>query len=216
MIKIAPSILSADFAKMGEEARRMELAGADLLHCDVMDGVFVPNISFGPKMIKDIRKITDITLDVHLMITEPIRYVKAFAEAGADIITAHVEATDDIVETLRAIKSFGCKCGAVINPGTPVSALEGLIEQCDIVLLMGVNPGFGGQAFIPEVLSKLRAVKKTVKESCKNIDIEIDGGVTLKNVKDIRAAGANVIVAGSAIFDGDDKRAAITALRGLN
>lgn len=213
-IQIAPSILSADFSKMGEEVERLEANGADLVHCDVMDGVFVNNITFGLKMIEDIKKRTSLPLDCHLMIVEPEKYVERFVAAGADIVTVHYEACKEKLEsTLSAIKKAGAKCGAVINPNTPVSAIEKAIPLCDIVLVMSVFPGFGGQKFIPESLDKLREVRSLIEASGKEIDLEIDGGVISDNVSEIKAAGANVIVAGSAVFKAKDMREAIEALR---
>ena len=213
-IKIAPSILSADFSKMGEEVKELERCGADLVHCDVMDGVFVNNITFGLKMVEDLRKITTLPLDCHLMIVNPEKYVERFAKAGADIITVHYEACkENLKETLMLIKSTGVKCGAVINPDTPVEMIEDCIPLCDMVLVMSVFPGFGGQKFIPSALDKLRQVKKLVDACGKKIDIEIDGGVTEENVAEIKAAGANVIVAGSTVFKAQDKRAVIAALK---
>ena len=213
-IKIAPSILSADFSKMGEEVLSLEQSGADLVHCDVMDGVFVNNITFGIKMVEDIRKITKLPLDCHLMIVHPEKYVERFAKAGADIITVHYEACrDNLKEVLELIKSTGVKCGAVINPDTPVSAIEEAIPLCDMVLVMSVFPGFGGQKFIPEALDKLRLVRKIVDGLDKEIDVQIDGGVTKDNVAEIKAAGANVIVAGSAVFKAADRKAMIASLK---
>lgn len=213
-IKIAPSILSADFSKMGEEVLSLEQSGADLVHCDVMDGVFVNNITFGIKMVEDLRKITKLPLDCHLMIVHPEKYVERFAKAGADIITVHYEACrDNLKEVLELIKSTGVKCGAVINPDTPVSAIEEVIPLCDMVLVMSVFPGFGGQKFIPEALDKLRLVRKIVDGLDKEIDVQIDGGVTKDNVAEIKAAGANVIVAGSAVFKAADRKAMISSLK---
>ena len=196
-VKIAPSILSADFSKMGEEVRSLETCGADVVHCDVMDGVFVNNITFGIKMVEDIRKHTTLPLDCHLMIVHPEKYVERFAKAGADIITVHWEACqDNLKEVLELIKSTGVKCGAVINPDTPVDKIRDVITLCDMVLVMSVFPGFGGQKFIPSALDKLREIRAIIDASGKAIDLEIDGGVTAENVEEIKAAGANVIVAG--------------------
>jgi len=213
-IKIAPSILSADFGKMAEEVKHMEDMGAELLHCDIMDGVFVPNITFGPKMIADIRKATALPLDVHLMIVEPERYVEAFAKAGAGYITIHVEATKRLVPTLKAIRSLDVKSGAVISPDTPVKAIEPALEYSDMVLLMSVYPGFGGQNFLEKSLDRLRELSELIKKSKRHIDIEIDGGVTADNVEAIKKAGANVIVAGNTIFGADDPKSMIRTLRG--
>ncbi len=214
IVKIAPSILSADFSKMGEEVQSLEQNGADIVHCDVMDGVFVNNITFGIKMVEDIRKCTKLPLDCHLMIVNPEKYVERFAKAGADIITVHYEACqDNLKEVLQLIKSTGVKCGAVINPDTPVEKIADVIPLCDMVLVMSVFPGFGGQKFIPEALTKLREVKAIIDESGKEIDLEIDGGVTSENVAEIKAAGANVIVAGSAVFKAADRKAMIASLK---
>ncbi len=214
-IKIAPSILSADFSKMGDEVRELERCDADLVHCDVMDGVFVNNITFGIKMVEDLRKITSLPLDCHLMIVHPEKYVERFAKAGADIITVHYEACkENLEEVLKLIKSTGVKCGAVINPDTPVEAIEKVIPLCDMVLVMSVFPGFGGQKFIPSALDKVRQVKSIISACGKDIDIEIDGGVTEENVDEIKAAGANVIVAGSTVFKAADKHATIARLKG--
>lgn len=213
-IKIAPSILSANFAKMGDEVRRLEQSGADIVHCDVMDGVFVNNITFGIKMVEDLRKITTLPLDCHLMIVHPEKYVERFAEAGADIITVHYEACKDkLKEVLTLIKNAGVKCGAVINPDTPVEKIKGVIPMCDMVLVMSVFPGFGGQKFIPEALDKLREVKAIVDACGKEIDIQIDGGVSERNVAEVKAAGANVIVAGSAVFKAENMAEAIAQLK---
>lgn len=213
-VKIAPSILSADFSKMGEEVASLEQCGADLIHCDVMDGVFVNNITFGIKMVEDIRKKTTLPLDCHLMIVHPEKYVERFAKAGADIITVHYEACqDNLKEVLELIKSTGVKCGAVINPDTPVEKIKEVIPLCDMVLLMSVFPGFGGQKFIPEVLGKLREVSALIKACGKEIDLEIDGGVNVENIEEIKAAGANVVVAGSAVFKAADRAAMIASLK---
>ena len=213
-VKIAPSILSANFSKMGEEVLSLEKSGADLVHCDVMDGVFVNNITFGIKMVEDLRKITTLPLDCHLMIVHPEKYVERFAKAGADIITVHYEACqDNLKEVLQLIKSTGVKCGAVINPDTPVAKIADVIPTCDMVLIMSVFPGFGGQKFIPSALDKLREVKAIVDKCGKEIDIQIDGGVGLDNVQAVKDAGANVIVAGSAVFNAEDRAQRIAALK---
>ena len=213
-IKIAPSILSADFSKMGEEVRSLEQCGADIVHCDVMDGVFVNNITFGIKMVEDIRKRTSLPLDCHLMIVNPEKYVERFAKAGADIVTVHYEACGDkLEETLKLIKSTGVKCGAVINPDTPVEKIKDAIPLCDMVLVMSVFPGFGGQKFMPIALDKLREIRAIIDASGKDIDLEIDGGVTAENVEEIKAAGANVIVAGNAVFKAEDRAKIIAKLK---
>lgn len=199
---------------MGEEIRSLQASGADVIHCDVMDGVFVNNITFGIKMVEDIRKHTSLPLDCHLMIVHPEKYVERFAKAGADIITVHYEACqDNLAEVLNLIRSTGVKCGAVINPDTPVEKIADVIPLCDMVLVMSVFPGFGGQKFIPEALDKLREVRAIVESLGKDIDVEIDGGVTAENVEQVKAAGANVIVAGSAVFKAADRAAMIATLK---
>lgn len=213
MIKISPSILSADFAKMGEDTVRLEKAGADLIHVDVMDGAFVPNITFGQPMVAALKKVTNVPLDVHLMIEKPERYVEEFADAGADIITVHAEATTHLQRTLQLIRGKGKKAGVVLNPATSLTALDYVYDDVDMILLMSVNPGFGGQSFIPAVMQKIRDLKKIIDEKKLPIDIEIDGGVNFKNAAAIKAAGANVLVAGSAVFGADDLQQAISKLR---
>ncbi len=213
-VKIAPSILSADFAKMGEEVLSLEKNGADLVHCDVMDGVFVNNITFGIKMVEDLRKMTSLPLDCHLMIVHPEKYVERFAKAGADYITVHYEACqDNLKEVLLQIKATGVKCGAVINPDTSVEKIKEVIPLCDMVLVMSVFPGFGGQKFIPSALDKLRELRTIIDGLGKEIALEIDGGVTAENVEEIKAAGADVIVAGSAVFKAADRAAIISQLK---
>ncbi len=213
-IKIAPSILSADFSKFGEEIKNITENGADVIHIDVMDGSFVKNISFGPKVVKDCRQYSKAVFDAHLMIVNPWNYVANFVDAGADIITVHYEACKErLLETLKQIKSFGVKCGAVINPDTPVSKIADVIEYSDMILLMSVFPGFGGQKFIPDVLPKLEETAKLIQQSGKEIDLEIDGGITLENVKSVKDAGANVIVAGSTVFNAPDRAKIIEDLR---
>lgn len=219
-IKIAPSILSADFSVMGETIKKLEKCGADLIHCDVMDGSFVEPITFGGQMIKNIRPLTKLPLDAHLMIEHPKTQIKFFAEAGADIITVHYKACKKISdtyleETLQLIKSYGVKCGAVVNPDVPVENIFPVFPLCDMVLLMSVYPGYGGQKFIPEVLEKVKKARAyAVKLGRPDMDIEIDGGVTEENAAIIKAAGANVLVAGSAVFKAADTAKAIKTLKG--
>lgn len=200
MIKIAPSILSADFANLGEEVKRLEMYGADLIHIDVMDGIFVPNISFGVPIIKSIRGLTTLPFDVHLMIEDPARYVEDFAGAGADIITIHAEADKHLDRTIGYIKSLGIKAGIALNPATPVSAIKHLLDKVDMVLIMSVNPGFGGQKYISYASDKIKEVKELSFKSNHELLIEVDGGIDESNILEVSHAGANVIVAGSAVF----------------
>ena len=214
MVKIAPSILSADFSKLGEEIQDVERGGADWIHIDVMDGHFVPNITIGPLIVDSVRPITKLTLDVHLMIENPDQYIEAFAKAGADYITVHAEACTHLHRTIQLIKSYGVKAGVVLNPATSPDVLEYILEELDMVLLMSVNPGFGGQAFIPSVLDKIEHVDKMIKEKGLSIEIEIDGGVNEETAKLCIEKGATVLVAGSAIYNKEDRKKAIAAIRG--
>ena len=213
MVKIAPSILSADFSRLGEEVKAVEEAGADWIHVDVMDGRFVPNITIGPLVVESLRKVTDLPLDVHLMIENADLYIEDFAKAGADIISVHVEACPHLHRTIQSIKENGAKAGVVLNPATTLFALDEIIEQVDMVLLMSVNPGFGGQKFINSVLSKIELLRNTLNESGVELDLQVDGGIKPDNVAMIKEAGANVLVAGSAIFGSDDYKKAIEELR---
>jgi ribulose-phosphate 3-epimerase len=215
MIKIAPSILSADFARLGDEIRAIEADGADYVHIDVMDGHFVPNITIGPLIVEAVRKVTDMPLDVHLMIENPDQYIPDFAKAGADIITVHYEAAPHLHRTVQLIHSLGKKAGVSLNPATPVSSLEVILEELDLVLLMSVNPGFGGQNFIPSCLPKIEALRKEIDRRGLNIELEIDGGVKPANIAAIAGAGADVFVAGSAVFGASDYQATIAELRRL-
>ncbi|RYE81575.1 MAG: ribulose-phosphate 3-epimerase [Myxococcales bacterium] len=212
-VRIAPSILSADFTRLGEEVRAAEEAGADWIHFDVMDGRFVPNLTFGPPVLKAVRKVTKLPLDVHLMIVEPERYLEDFAEAGADGMTVHVEASPHLQRTLRRIRELGKRAGVVLNPHTPEEVLRYVLGDIDLVLVMSVNPGFGGQAFLPEVLPKVAAIRKMIDDAKLPIDLEIDGGINPETAPLAIAAGARVLVAGSAVFGQADRAAAIKALR---
>ncbi len=200
---LSPSILAADFANLGRDIRIADEAGAQYIHFDVMDGAFVNNISFGIPVLKSVRKITDCVLDVHLMIEHPERYVHEFAEAGADIITVHAEATDHLDAVIEMIKKEKVMAGVALNPSTPLSEIEYILPKVDMVLIMSVNPGFGGQAFIPYCLDKISDLSRLLDKKGLKTDIEVDGGVTLQNVSEIVEAGANIIVAGSAVFNGD-------------
>lgn len=215
MIKIAPSILSANFAAMGEAVKKLKEQGADWVHFDVMDGNFVPNITFGPDMCKALRPLTDLPIDVHLMVEHPSDWIEPFKKAGADILTIHVESSErHLHRALQAIHAAGMKAGVVLNPATPISACEHLLPECDLVLLMSVNPGFGGQAFIPETFHKIRALRSRIDTRGLSTLIEIDGGVNPETAKLCIESGADVLVAGSAVFKAKDPKSMIAAIRG--
>mgnify|MGYP002629653647 FL=1 len=199
-IKISPSILSADFSKLGEEIVSLEKAGADYIHIDVMDGHFVPNITIGPEVIKRLRPVTKLTFDVHLMIAPVDPFIKDFAEAGADIITFHPEATEDISKTIKLIRSHGKKVGVSLKPLSPISLIENYLNEVDLILIMSVNPGFGGQKFMPEVLDKMKLLREIVDQKKLKVDIEIDGGINFDNSKKAKDFGANILVSGSTVF----------------
>lgn len=203
MLILAPSILSADFKKLGQEVETVANAGAGYIHIDVMDGMFVPSISYGMPVIKSIRSCTDKVFDVHMMVEEPGRYLEAMKEAGADLICVHQEACKHLDRTLSQIRELGMKAGVALNPATPVSTLDCVLEQVDMVLVMSVNPGFGGQSFIPYTIEKIRSLRKRMNLLGLETDIQVDGGISLQNVQEVLEAGANIIVAGSAVFQGN-------------
>ena len=213
MKMIAPSILSADFTRLGEEIRAVEAAGADWIHADIMDGHFVPNITFGPMVVEAVRRVTRLPIDVHLMISEPERYIADFAKAGADYISVHVETCIHLHRTVQLIRDAGARPGVVLNPATPLEALQWILEYADLVLVMSVNPGFGGQAFIANSIEKIQRLRQMIMEKRLTTLIEIDGGVSDKTIGNIAAAGVDVFVAGSAIFGSRDYAAAIRGLR---
>jgi ribulose-phosphate 3-epimerase len=215
VIQLAPSILSADFCRLGEEITAVEKAGADCIHIDVMDGNFVPNITIGPLVVKAVRQITDKPLDVHLMIADADRYLEDFAAAGADWLTVHVEACPHLQRTVARIKELGKRPGVVLNPATSLSSLDYILGDIDLVMLMSVNPGFGGQRFLPSTLDKIRGLRRRLDEEGRQVDIEVDGGVALQTIASIAAAGANVFVAGSAVFGSSNYKDTIATLRRL-
>ncbi len=212
-ILIAPSILSADFTRLGDEIKEVERAGADLIHVDVMDGHFVPNITIGPLVVKAAKTVATKPLDVHLMISDPDSYVDAFADAGADWITVHVEACTHLHRTVSRIKELGKKAGVVLNPATSLATLDYILEEVDVVMLMSVNPGFGGQSFIPSTLAKIWQLRQRIDALGLEVDIEVDGGISPTTISDVAEAGANVFVAGSAVYGSDDYKETIDALK---
>lgn len=213
MVKIAPSILSADFSRLLEHVKEVESAGVDYLHVDVMDGHFVPNISFGAPILKSLKGKTNLFMDVHLMIENPDLYIGDFVDAGADLINVHVEASTHIHRTIQLIKSYGVKAAVTLNPGTPLITLEEILPELDMVLLMSVNPGFGGQSYIKATTDKIRRLKAMIDEKGLNCDIQVDGGINLNNVKEVIEAGANIFVAGSAIFNTENIAETVKAFR---
>ena len=213
MIKISPSVLSADFARLGEEVLDIKNAGADMVHLDVMDGAFVTNISFGMPVIQSLRKCSDMIFDVHLMIEKPERYVDRFIAAGADIVTFHLEATDRAEQILDLIKKSGKSAGISVKPKTPIEAVYPYLDKCDMVLVMTVEPGYGGQSLIPETLEKVRTLKAYIDANNIKLDIQVDGGITTENAREAILAGANILVAGSAIFGAQDRREAIQKMK---
>lgn len=215
MGKISPSILSADFTRLGEEIIAVEKAGADYIHIDVMDGHFVPNITIGPLVVKAAKKVTSLPLDVHLMITDPDRYIDDFIEAGSDILTVHVEATTHLNRTVTLIKEKGIKAGVSLNPSTPLSSLDHILEYVDMVLLMSVNPGFGGQKFIPNTLQKIETLRSFIDKNRLDIELNVDGGITINNIEQVAEAGTNVFVSGSGIYGTPNYKETISLMKDL-
>ena len=215
MIKIAPSILSADFASLGQEIKRLEECGVDMVHVDVMDGLFVPNITIGAPVVKALRKHTTLPFDVHLMIENPDKHIEDFVKAGSDIITVHQEATTHLHRTIQKIKDYGIKCGVALNPATPLENIKWILNDVDMILIMSVNPGFGGQSYIESMTQKIKELKNMIDERGLNVDIEVDGGISTKNIKKVAEAGANVFVSGSTIFNAKDMKQTILELKKL-
>lgn len=213
MVKISPSVLSADFSILGTEVENIKNSGAEMAHLDVMDGMFVSNMSFGFPIIASLRKVTDMFLDVHLMIEKPERYIERFIDSGADLITFHIEATEDVDACIDMIKKRGKKVSVSVKPNTPIEAVYPYLEKCDMILVMTVEPGYGGQALIPFCLDKVKTLREEITKRGLNVDIQVDGGINEKTAKAAREAGANVLVAGSAVFNCEDRKAAIDALR---
>ncbi len=216
MIKVSPSMLSGDFSKFGEEVKRISDCGADMLHFDIMDGLFVPNITFGAPVLKSVRKYSQIFFDVHLMIDEPLKYIEDFVSAGADMITFHIECKSDTKETIKKIKSFGVKAGLSVKPGTPVEAILPYLDDLDNVLIMTVEPGFGGQKFMSDMIEKIEYISKVIKEKNRDIFLQVDGGINRETVLSVVKAGANLIVAGSAVFNAHDPAEEIKYLKSIS
>lgn len=216
MIKIAPSILSADFSNLARDIKIIEKAGADMVHIDVMDGHFVPNITIGPPVVKSLRKVTSLTFDVHLMIENPENYIKDFVDAGSDIITVHAEASKHLHRLIQLIKSYDVKAGIALNPATPICAIEHLLDDADMILIMTVNPGFGGQKFIENMYEKIKTLSDLLNNKGKNTPIEVDGGVSLNNIEKLYKNGAGVMVAGSAIFNSEDIEKTINMMKNIS
>lgn len=213
MVKISPSILSADFSRLGEEIKKAEKAGADLIHVDVMDGHFVPNITIGPPVVKAIKKVTSLPLDVHLMIEDPDKYIEAFAKAGADIITVHAEASTHLHRSIQYIKDNKVKAGVSLNPATPLDVLDFILSEVDMALVMSVNPGFGGQEFIPQSLGKIKMIRDMIKKRKYKVEIEVDGGINVDNAGDVAKAGADILVMGNAFFNSENYADVVKAVR---